>query len=75
MKQKTNRVIYGRMKKTLSLFAVLSVIIVTGMLAGCKGNTGADLVVYGKIFTSENNQVVEAFAVKDDKYVYVGGLC
>ena len=72
MKQKTNRVIYGRMKKTLSLFAVLSVIIVTGMLAGCKGNTGADLVVYGKIFTSENNQVVEAFAVKDGKYVYVG---
>ena len=72
MKQKTNRVIYGRMKKTLSLFAVLSVIIVTGMLAGCKGNTSADLVVYGKIFTSENNQVVEAFAVKDGKYVYVG---
>ncbi len=32
----------------------------------------ADLVVYGKIFTSENNQVVEAFAVKDGKYVYVG---
>ena len=45
--------------------------------------TNADLVVYGKIFTSErlrvgdgtsgmNNQVVEAFAVKDGKYVYVG---
>lgn len=65
MKQKTNRVIYGRMKKTLSFFAVLSVIIVTGMLAGCKGNTSADLVVYGKIFTSETNQIVEAFAVKD----------
>ena len=32
----------------------------------------ADLVVYGKIFTSENNQIVEAFAVKDGKYVYVG---
>jgi len=32
----------------------------------------ADLVVYGKIFTSENNQVVEAFAVKDGKYVYAG---
>ena len=25
---------------------------------------GADLVVYGKIFTSENNQIVQAFAVK-----------
>ena len=34
--------------------------------------TSADLVVYGKIFTSENNQIVEAFAVKDGKYVYVG---
>jgi predicted amidohydrolase YtcJ len=32
----------------------------------------ADLVVYGKIFTSEDYQVVEAFAVKDGKYVYVG---
>ncbi|MBO6188114.1 MAG: amidohydrolase family protein [Prevotella sp.] len=32
----------------------------------------ADLVVYGKIFTSEGSQVVEAFAVKDGKYVYVG---
>ena len=28
-------------------------------------------MVYGKIFTSEGNQVVEAFAVKDGKYVYV----
>ena len=34
--------------------------------------TSADLVVYGKIFTSEDNQIVEAFAVKDGKYVYVG---
>ena len=32
----------------------------------------ADLVVYGKIFTSEGNQLVEAFAVKDGKYVYAG---
>ena len=32
----------------------------------------ADLVVYGKIFTSDNNKIVEAFAVKDGKYVYVG---
>ena len=35
-------------------------------------NTNADLVVYGKIFTSEGNQIVEAFAVKDGMYVYVG---
>ena len=51
------------------------------MLTSCsvKDNSGkedvsqkANLVVYGKIFTSEGNQVVEAFAVKDGKYVYVG---
>ena len=34
--------------------------------------TAADLVVCGKVFTSEGNQIVEAFAVKDGKYVYVG---
>ncbi len=38
----------------------------------CKEKIGADLVVYGKIFTSEINQVAEAFAAKDGKYVYVG---
>ena len=32
----------------------------------------ADLVVYGKIYTAEDNKIVEAFAVKDGKYVYVG---
>ena len=37
-----------------------------------KNTNSADLVVYGKIFTSEDNQIVEAFAVKDGKYVYVG---
>ena len=57
-------------------------VIVTGMLTGCAqadnpaseatASEKADLVVYGKIFTSENNQIVEAFAVKDGKYIYVG---
>ena len=37
-----------------------------------KNTNSADHVVYGKIFTSENNTIVEAFAVKDGKYVYVG---
>ena len=36
------------------------------------GQTGADLVVYGKVFTAEGNQLAEAFAVKDGRYVYVG---
>ena len=35
-------------------------------------NSAADFVVYGKIFTSEDNQIVEAFAVKDGKFIYVG---
>ena len=68
----------------LSCIAVMGVVLATGMLASCSSNDnpvkedvppvkdGADLVVYGKIFTSENNQIVEAFAVKDGKYVYVG---
>ena len=48
------------------------------MVAGCGGENSAatagkaDLVVYGKIFTSEDNKIVEAFAVKDGKFVYVG---
>ncbi len=33
----------------------------------------ADTVVYGKVYTSNPNQeYVQAFAVKDDRYVYVG---
>lgn len=61
--------------KTTSLAALGFVI------AGCGGGDNnvssgsdkpADLVVYGKIFTSEDNKIVEAFAVKDGKFVYVG---
>jgi len=40
--------------------------------AADKGRIAADLVVCGKIFTSEDNQVAEAFAVKDGRYIYVG---
>ena len=60
------------MKRILSIIAVLSILFGTGMLVGCKSNDCADLVVYGKIYTAEDNQIVEAFAVKDGKYVYVG---
>ena len=74
--------VHMSVRKMLSCIVVLSVIIGMGMLASCSsndkpGNGGstfekADLVVYGKIFTSDDNKVVEAFAVKDGKYVYVG---
>ena len=69
-----------RMMKMMSFIAVMAIIVTMGMLTGCSindnpqgSNSGkADLVVYGKIFTSESNQIVEAFAVKDGKYIYVG---
>ena len=54
---------------------MLAAILICGTIAimtGCKSQPKADLVVYGKIFTSDNNQIVEAFAVKDGKYIYVG---
>ena len=60
------------MKKVLSFITMVSVMIGMSVLASCNSKPSADLVVYGKIFTSENNQIVEAFAVKDGKYVYVG---
>jgi predicted amidohydrolase YtcJ len=54
---------------------MLAAILISGTMAvltSCKSKPTADLVVYGKIFTSDNNQIVEAFAVKDGKYIYVG---
>lgn len=65
---------------------VLSVIItftmIASMLFGCSTKNAssdvstnveyADIVVYGTVYTAENQEVVEAFAVKDGKYIYVG---
>ena len=50
----------------------MSIIAGMGLLASCQSKDSADLVVYGKIYTAEGNQIVEAFAVKDGKYIYVG---
>jgi len=50
--------------------AALAMAVPAEVFAAAK--TKADLVVYGKIFTSENNKIVEAFAVKDGKFVYIG---
>lgn len=46
-------------------------------LVGCKDKDepqkeGTNLVVYGKIFTAENNTIADAFVVKNGKFVYVG---
>ncbi|MBQ7155940.1 MAG: carboxylesterase family protein [Synergistaceae bacterium] len=56
-------------KKVLSL---LLAVLAAFSFATCSSAEEADLVVYGKIFTSEGNKIVEAFAVKDGRYVYVG---
>ncbi|MBR3050378.1 MAG: twin-arginine translocation signal domain-containing protein, partial [Selenomonadaceae bacterium] len=55
--------------KTASM-AALAMAVPVEVFAADK--TKADLVVYGKIFTSEDNRIVEAFAVKDGKFIYVG---
>lgn len=55
--------------KTASM-AALAMAVPAEVFAADK--TKADLVVCGKIFTSENNRIAEAFAVKDGKFVYVG---
>ena len=59
------------MNKAIKLLFTASLALVLGAGAACSAESGgdADLVVYGKIFTAENNQLVEAFAVKDGKYV------
>jgi len=59
-------------KKMMTLVAMVSVILGMSMFASCNSKPTADLVVYGKIFTADSNKVVEAFAVKDGKYIYVG---
>ena len=63
MKQRISKCI----TKMLSCVAVVSVVVGMVMFTGCKSNSSADLVVYGKIFTAEGGQMAEAFAVKDGK--------
>jgi hypothetical protein len=45
--------------KMLSCVAVVSVVVGMVMFTGCKSNSSADLVVYGKIFTAEGGQMAE----------------
>ena len=59
-------------KSRLWMLAAILLCCTMAVLTSCKSKPTADLVVYGKIFTSDNNQIVEAFAVKDGKYIYVG---
>ena len=59
-------------RKMMALAVMVSIIPGMSMFASCNSKPTADLVVYGKIFTADSNKVVEAFAVKDGKYIYVG---
>lgn len=64
------------MKKCFTMF-VLGTMTLILVLTSCGDDDKtqreyADLVVYGKIFTSESNALAEAFAVKDGKYIFVG---
>ena len=57
--------------------AVSAAGLMTGGFVGCSqgasSSDAADVVVYGSIYTSnQSGDVVEAFAVKDGKYVFVG---
>ena len=69
---------YVSWKNSSIIAVIMAIAIGNGMLAGCKKSEypspsdPADLVVYGKIFTSDNDKIVEAFAVKDGKFIYVG---
>ena len=67
-------------KKTFELIAVVCAIFGIGLFAGCQKSggpenplSGRNLAVYGKIFTADPSEsIVEAFVVKDGKFVYVG---
>ncbi|MBR0069680.1 MAG: amidohydrolase family protein, partial [Synergistaceae bacterium] len=60
------------MKISKKIFSLLLVMVLCFTACGNVFAEEADLVVYGKIFTSEGNQIAEAFAVKNGRYVYVG---
>ena len=57
--------------------AILMICLLAASLSACAGDADAetaDLVVFGTIYTAEdeNDGLAEAFAVKDGKFIYVG---
>ena len=61
------------MKKII--VSLLMICLMATFLTSCatKTTVDADLVVYGTIYTAEKEgKIIEAFAVKDGKYIYVG---
>ena len=51
-------------------------VLVLGLFDSCGSSQSpeieADMVVFGNIYTSESEQMADAFAVKDGKYIFVG---
>ncbi|MBQ0118791.1 MAG: amidohydrolase family protein, partial [Bacteroidales bacterium] len=63
------------MKKLFFAFMAVAAITLVGCKDKCEPQLkGRNLVVYGKIFTAENNAIVDAFAVENGKFVYVGDI-
>ncbi len=60
------------MKRIIRLAVVLVAMALTGCGIGTPRGGYADMVVYGKIFTSDADTMAQAFAVKDGKYIFVG---
>ena len=63
------------MKKMIAAILIICLLMVS--LSACAGDSDketADLVVFGTIYTAEdeNDGLAEAFAVKDGKFIYVG---
>ena len=60
-------------KRFIKGAALLPALLCLAGLSSCGEGDYADLVVYSNIYTSnEDGDYVEAFAVKDGKYIYVG---
>ncbi len=59
--------------KGLSSAVVMSALFAFSTCSAAAPETVADLVVYGKVYTSNANaRYADAFAVKDGKYIYIG---
>ncbi len=62
------------MNKNLALPLIACTCLLSALTSCGAANEKADLVVYGKIYTSEKEgRYATSFAVKDGKYIYVGG--
>lgn len=60
------------MKKLFFTFMAIATIALVGCNQKNSNNESPDLVVYGKIFTAENNAIADAFVVGGGKFLYVG---